>query len=53
MKRMLLRVLAIVFALSVLGNLIVGKVFIAGIILTAIFSYYGWRLNTANTSKEK
>lgn len=37
------RILAIVLALSVFGNLIASKIFIAGILLTILFAYLGWR----------
>ncbi len=41
--RTVFKVLAILTVLSVIGNLIAGKIFIAGIILAGIFAYFGWR----------
>ena len=49
--RIFFRILAIILALSVFGNLIAGKVFIIGIILTALFAYLGWGTNTTETAK--
>ena len=51
--RIFFRILAILFAISVFGNLIVGKLFIIGIIITVIFAYLGWRPKTDETTKNK
>lgn len=46
--RILFKILAVVFAISLLGNVIVGKIFIVGIILTTIFTYFGWKPKTVD-----
>jgi len=43
MVRVLYRIAAIVFALSVIGNLTIGKIFFAGIVIAIFFAYLGWR----------
>jgi len=50
--KIVFRVLAVIFALSVFGNLIKGNIFIAGIVLTALFAYFGWRTTSENTVKK-
>lgn len=51
--KIVFRVLAVIFALSVLGNLIKGNIFIAGIVLTALFAYLGWRTTSENIVKKE
>jgi hypothetical protein len=51
--KILFRVLAIIFAISVFGNIIKGNIFIVGIILTALFAYLGWRTTSETTVKKE
>lgn len=51
--KILFRVLAVILALSVLGNLIKGNIFIIGIVLTALFAYLGWRTTSETTVKKE
>lgn len=37
------KILAIIFALGFIGQLIAGNLFIAGLVLSIIFAYFGWR----------
>lgn len=51
--KILFRVLAVILALSVFGNLIKGNIFIVGIILTVLLAYFGWRTTSETTVKKE
>lgn len=50
--KILFRILAIIFAISVFGNLIKGNIFIVGIILTALFAFFGWKTTSQPSLKK-
>ncbi len=41
--KIVFKILAVFFALGFIGQLINGKFFIAGLIIAAVFAYFGWR----------
>ena len=41
--KLVFKILAVFFALGFIGQLINGKFFIAGLIIAAVFAYFGWR----------
>lgn len=41
--RIIYKVLSVFFGLGFIGQLIAGKLFIAGLILSVVFGYFGWR----------
>jgi hypothetical protein len=51
--KIVFRLLAVILALSVFGNLIKGNIFIVGIILTVLFAYFGWRTTSETTVKKE
>lgn len=50
--KLFFKILAIIFAISVFGNLIKNNIFIVGILLTILFAYLGWRPNKKNATIE-
>jgi len=41
--KIVLKVMAVIFGLGFLGQLVAGKMFFAGLILAIICGYFGWR----------
>lgn len=46
-----LKVLSVIFGLGFLGQLLAGKLFVAGLILAILCGYFGWRASSTNDSK--
>lgn len=51
--KVVFKIIAIIFILAVLGQLVVGNFFIAGFILAGIFGYLGFRSNKPDFKKTK